>query len=72
MYELYYALEACEEFDIYTPPVVPKKRISKRVSMVYICLLIKYVCYICICEYMYIYICMDFIMLFEACEEFDI
>jgi hypothetical protein len=34
MYELYYALEACEEFDIYTPPVVPKKRISKRVSMV--------------------------------------
>jgi hypothetical protein len=25
MYELYYALEACEEFDIYTPPVVPKK-----------------------------------------------
>jgi hypothetical protein len=43
MYELYYALEACEEFDIYTPPVVPKKRISKRVSMVFICLLIKYV-----------------------------
>jgi hypothetical protein len=43
MYGFYYALEACEEFDIYTPPVVPKKRISKRVSMVFICLLIKYV-----------------------------
>jgi hypothetical protein len=37
------ALEACEEFDIYTPPVVPKKRISKRVSMVFICVSTKYV-----------------------------
>jgi len=27
------ALEACEEFDIYTPPVIPKKKPSKRISM---------------------------------------
>jgi hypothetical protein len=56
MYELYYALEACEEFDIYTPPVVPKKRISKRVSMVFICLLIIYDIYTYEHMYMYIYV----------------
>jgi hypothetical protein len=27
------ALEACEEFDIYTPPVIPRKRVHKRVSV---------------------------------------
>jgi hypothetical protein len=27
------ALEACEEFDIYKPPIISKKRVNKRVSV---------------------------------------